>query len=154
MLTYVKAAGIQESELGDLFLSGADICGVAGIQAAEKLAAKGVDVRGLPFSVKVVDPYEIALPGQQAKPIRATVNSMRFDAVAACGFPASRTRLAAEIELGRAKLNGKVVTDSAAKIKQGDVIVMRGRGRLTVDEEGPVTKKGRLSIRISRYSAI
>lgn len=154
MTAYLKASGVKEDELGDIFRSQLDICGVAASKAVTRLASRGIDVRGFPHQVIEADPYEIALPGQQAKAIRATVSSMRLDSVAACGFPASRTRLAAEIELGRAKLNGKVTADPSARVKQGDVIVMRGRGRLVVDEEGPVTKKGRLMLGISKYSAL
>ncbi|HPU96179.1 MAG TPA: S4 domain-containing protein, partial [Bacillota bacterium] len=107
-----------------------------------------------PFEVVESDPTELSFPGQARREIKSTVNSMRLDAVAACGFPASRTRLTQEIEIGRAKLNGRTVTDPSARVKQGDTIVMRGRGRMIVEEEGPVTKKGRILLKISKYSAL
>lgn len=154
MLLYLKAAGVQASEVGDVFESGGLTCGAATSEAAHRLSQKGADVRGVPAAVTVCDPSEIALPGQQAKAIRATVSSLRIDAVAAAGFPASRTRLSQEIEIGRVKLNGKVCTDTAAKVKAGDSIVIRGRGRLTVDEQGQKTAKGRIPLRLSKYSVL
>lgn len=154
MITYLKASGVQASEVGDLFESGGSTCGAATSEAASRLADRGADVRGVPVSVVICDASEIALPGQQAKAIRGTVSSLRLDAIAAAGFPASRTRLSQEIEIGRVKLNGKVCTDTAAKVKQGDSIVIRGRGRLTVDELGPMTAKGRTPVRLSKYSVL
>jgi len=153
MLTYLKAAGAKEAELGDIFASGKGMGAIASRQASERMRARGITVRGFPAEAEEADPFELAFPGQPKKEIRSSVNSMRLDAIAACGFPASRTRLAAEIELGRAKINGRTVTDAAAKVKQGDVIIIKGRGRIVLDEEGPVTRKGRISVRMTKYSA-
>ena len=154
MLLYLKAAGVQAAEIGDVFESGGLTCGVASSEAVARLQQKGADVRGVPASVSACDPSEIALPGQQARAIKATVSSLRLDAIAAAGFPASRTRLSQEIEVGRVKLNGKVCTDTAAKLKAGDFIVIRGRGRLTVDELGQKTARGRIPVRLSKYSVL
>ncbi len=154
MLAYLKASGVQTSEVGDLFESGGSTCGAATSEAATRLAGRGADVRGVPASIVICDASEIALPGQQAKAIRGTVSSLRLDSIAAAGFPASRTRLSQEIEIGRVKLNGKVCTDTAAKVRQGDSIVIRGRGRLTVDELGQKTAKGRTPVRLSKYSVL
>ncbi len=154
MLLYLKASGVQASEIGDVFESGGSTCGAATSEASARLSQKGADVRGVPATVSVCDPSEIALPGQQARSIRATVSSLRLDAITAAGFPASRTRLSQEIEIGRVKLNGKVCTDTSAKVKPEDSIVIRGRGRLTVDELGQKTAKGRIPVRLSKYSVL
>jgi RNA-binding protein YlmH len=154
LVNYIKASGISEGELGDIFVVEGMAFGISTEAAATRLTERGVDVQGIPARVALADPYEIPFPGQGRKELRATVASMRLDSVAACGFPASRTRLASEIEIGRAKLNGRQVIDSAAKVRQGDVIVFRGRGRLVVEEEGAVTKKGRISLRITKYSIL
>ena len=154
MLQYLKASGVQAWEIGDVFESGGGTCGAATSEAAARLSEKGVDVRGVPAPVRISDPSEIALPGQQARAIRGTVSSLRLDSIAAAGFPASRTRLSQEIEVGRVKLNGKVCTDTSAKLKAGDSIVIRGRGRLTVDELGQKTAKGRIPVRLSKYSVL
>jgi len=153
MVSYLKAAGAKESELGDVFRSGKGVGVVAEGRAAARMLARGITVQGFPAEAEEADPFELAFPGQSKKEIRSSVGSMRLDAIAACGFPASRTRLAAEIELGRAKLNGRTVTDPAAKVRQGDVIIIKGRGRIVLDEEGPATRKGRISVRMTKYSA-
>jgi len=85
--------------------------------------------------------------------MRATVASMRLDAVAGAGFPASRTRLAQEIKVGRFRINGVAVDSPAAHVSPGDVIVCRGRGRLVVEEVAGATKRGRTCVVLTRYSA-
>jgi len=153
-VAYVRASGVAGSDIGDVFRTEGGIGAIVSAGAVARLLSKGVDIGGLPFEVVESDPTELSFPGQARREIKSTVNSMRLDAVAACGFPASRTRLAQEIEIGRAKLNGRTVTDPSARVKQGDTIVMRGRGRMIVEEEGPVTKKGRILLKISKYSAL
>lgn len=153
-VAYMRAAGVLESDIGDVFRTDGGIGAVVSSAAKARLLSRGVDIGGLPAEVAEADPTELSFPGQARREIKSTVNSMRLDAIAACGFPASRTRLAQEIEIGRAKLNGRTVTDPSARVKQGDTIVIRGRGRMIVEEEGPITKKGRILLRISKYSAL
>lgn len=154
MSPYLKAAGLSEGETGDVFVTEGGIGVVATADAVTRAIKRGVDVQGAPCEAFLADPFEISFPGQAARDIKATVSSLRLDAVAACGFPASRTRLAQEIELGRAKVNGRTVIDASARVRQGDVIVFRGRGRLVVAEEGPVTKKGRIALKLKKYSLL
>ncbi len=88
---------------------------------------------------------------EKFKEISATVASLRLDSVAASGYGTSRSRMSADIAAEKLKLNWQHTTNPAQTVKQGDVISMRGKGRLEVTEVRGKTKKGRISLRLKRY---
>lgn len=147
----LRAMGIPREHIGDVFYGGnewqgvvlANVFGDGGMRRPEESGVELVEL----------DVAEVVFPGAVPKKIRATVASMRLDAVAGAGFPASRSRLAEEIRAGRFKVNGKAVDSPSAKVSEGDVIVCRGRGRLVVQEVMGETRRGRISLLLTRYSA-
>ncbi len=94
---------------------------------------------------------DIAPREERCKEIRATVASLRVDSVAAAGFGSSRSRAAADIEQDKLKLNWQPVKNASQMVKEGDVLSMRGRGRLEVAEVRGQTKKGRTSVVLKKY---
>lgn len=150
----LRAMGILRESIGDLFWTGQEWQGVVDALVFEGGDSGGGRARGNRGlgDLAELDPAEVAYPGQIAKTIRATVASMRLDAVAGAGFPASRTRLAQEIRVGRFRINGVTCDSPAAHVSPGDVIVCRGRGRLVIDEVAGATKRGRISLVLTRYS--
>ena len=71
--------------------------------------------------------------------------------VAAAGFGTSRSKMSDEIGLGKLKVNWQDAKNSAQGIKAGDIISMRGRGRVEVAEVLGQTKKGRMSMLLKRF---
>jgi RNA-binding protein YlmH len=158
----LRAMGIPRESIGDLFWTGQEWQGVVDAQVFGNGGDGGSDGGGggggrgrgrrASGDLEELDPAEVSYPGQVAKTIRATVASMRLDAVAGAGFPASRTRLAQEIRVGRFRINGATCDSPAAHVAQGDVIICRGRGRIVVAEVAGATKRGRISLVLTRYS--
>lgn len=93
----------------------------------------------------------IAPKEERVKEIKATVASLRADSIAAAGFGMSRSKAADEIAAEKVKLNWQTVKNSSQSIKQGDILSMRGRGRLEVAEIRGQTKKGRISVFLKRF---
>lgn len=141
----LRALGFLSEHLGDVFREEGRWQAVVDAAALRAIKAEGRLVE--------LDPAEVSFPGQSMKTMKATVPSLRLDAVAGAGFPASRTRLAQEIRIGRFKVNGAEVQSPSHKIAQGDVVTCRGRGRITVDEVSGLTKRGRISLTLTRYNA-
>lgn len=97
------------------------------------------------------DLTSIAPKEERVKEIRATVASLRADSIAAAGFGMSRSKMADEIAAEKVKLNWQTVKNAAQSVKQGDVLSMRGRGRLEVTEVRGQTKKGRIGVLLKRF---
>ncbi len=98
------------------------------------------------------DELENILPKEErVKEIKATVASLRVDSIAAAGFGMSRSKAATEISAEKVKLNWQTVKNSSQSIKAGDILSMRGRGRLEVAEIRGQTKKGRIGVLLKRF---
>ena len=93
----------------------------------------------------------IAPKEERTKEIRSTVASLRVDSIAAVGFGMSRSKAAADISAEKVKLNWQTVKNASQSIKEGDVLSMRGRGRLEVTEVRGQTKKGRIGVLLKRF---
>ena len=97
-----------------------------------------------------IEPEQLEVPPEREKEIRTTVASPRLDAVAADGFGASRTRMAREIRAGRVRVNWQPALHPDRLLQPGDVISIRGRGRVILAEMTGQTKKGRLGLVLKR----
>lgn len=87
-------------------------------------------------------------PEQKTKQIRGTVSSLRLDGVVAEGFALSRSRAAEVIAAGKTELNYTLCTKPDRLVAEGDVISVRGLGKMRLEAVGGNTKKGRISIEI------
>ena len=83
--------------------------------------------------------------------ITGTVASIRLDSLLSLVFPTSRSKLTAFITAGKVFVNGKLITTNAYKIKELDVISVRGMGKFQYHCLLSQTKKGRFYICIHKY---
>ncbi len=81
-----------------------------------------------------------------------TLKSLRLDAFIASAFGHSRTDAAQWIKSGKVQLNYSICEDITEDVTAGDVISMRGTGRVRIlsIEENP--KSGRQFVRIGKYN--
>lgn len=74
---------------------------------------------------------------------------MRLDAIASAGFGMSRSKMADLITGGDVRVNWRDVTQASYQVKAGDLVAVRGKGRLEIGEVA-VTKKDRYRIQLTR----
>ena len=79
---------------------------------------------------------------------RDTVASPRLDAVVASGCRLSRSKAADLINGGQVKLRHLPTQRTDAQVEAGDMISVRGFGRLQVQEVGSPTRKGRYPLKM------
>lgn len=146
----ILGLGLKREKLGDLLVGG-DGCQVITLpELADFVRLNLTKVANCNVTVAVIDPEQLNIPNRREKTIRATVASLRLDAVAALGFGESRTRMAREIKAERVKVNWKPVTNPDTAVNPGDIIAIRGRGRVTFKELSGQSKKGRQGIVLTR----
>ncbi len=68
-----------------------------------------------------------------------------LDTVLATAYPLSRSKVTSYIEAGRVFVNGKLITSNGYHLKEGDIISVRGLGRIRYDGMLSETKKETLS---------
>ncbi|TLM98474.1 photosystem II S4 domain protein [bacterium] len=144
--------GIKREKLGDIIVTdtGCQIFADNGVK--DYITWNLQKIHRVTVRVREISRDELIIPAREVRNVSATVSSLRLDAVASAGFGASRTGMAREIAAEKVRLNWLVTTDSAASVKAGDVISIRGRGRLEVSEIRGTTKKGRISLVLKCYN--
>ena len=151
ILGSLMAQGVRREALGDL-LVGEDGCDVIALlecipflrdnwQSAGRIGLHPVEI---PLS-------EVRIPAADGKTIRDTVASLRLDAVLGSGFSLSRGRASELIAAGRVSLNGCECLKPDRLLAQGDILSVRGQGRLILREVGGLSKKGRFYITVERF---
>ena len=93
---------------------------------------------------------EILVPVDTSKEVKTTVSSLRVDAVISAGFGISREKSAALIKGEGVKLNHVLIKSTVKTIHAGDLISVRGNGRLEVVEIGGTSKSGRIKLILAR----
>ena len=94
---------------------------------------------------------DIQLPQQAVKTVRDTVPSLRLDGIISSGFSISRGKAADYVSAGKAELNYLPCMKGDKQVSEGDLVSVRGLGKLRLEKVGGNTKKGRISIEISRF---
>lgn len=93
---------------------------------------------------------EIAPPIETSKEIATSVNSLRLDSIISAGFGISREKSSDLIKGEMVKLNFVVVKSISKAVNVGDVISVRGKGRIEVCNICGSTKSGRTKVILSR----
>ena len=94
---------------------------------------------------------QLAIPEKRTQTIRDTVPSERLDNIVSSAFKISRAQASKAINAGLVSVNHIENTKIDSKVVEGDILVLRGKGKVFVSEVGGESKKGRIWIGIERY---
>lgn len=94
------------------------------------------------------EPFEA---GTRFEEVNGTLKSLRLDAAAALCAGCSREKAAAAIAAGLVSLNHIEKKEPAAPLKEGDILIIRGKGKFKLGEVGGLTRKGRLAVVFLKY---
>ena len=143
--------GIIREKTGDII-----VLGERGAQAivvpelAEFLEINLQQVRSVPVKTQRIDLSELKVREPKKKELTTVEASLRLDAIASAGFGMSRSKMVDLIDAGDVRVNWKEITQASSQMKSGDLIAIRGKGRLEVGEIA-VTKKDRYRVQLTRY---
>ena len=80
-----------------------------------------------------------------------TVSSLRLDGVLAAFFNLSRSTAAETVNKGLVYVNSSQCLKGDYTLKEGDKIVLRGKGKTVLSEVKGTSKKGKLKIEYKKY---
>jgi photosystem II S4 domain protein len=147
----ILGSGIVREKTGDVI-----VLGERGAQAivvpelVEYLEMHLKQVRSVPVQTQRIELTELKIKEPKKKELTTVEASMRLDAIASAGFGMSRSKMVDLIEGGDVRVNWKDISQSSHIIKSGDLVAIRGKGRLEIGEV-MVTKKDRYRIQLTRY---
>ena len=146
----ILALGIDRAKLGDIIvLEQQTICYVHK-DLAEYVKNTLEYVSRTKVDVSVSDISAVTLPEKEWKYQTITVASLRLDAVAGGAFHMARGKVQQYIKRELVQLNWNTTTNISCLLKQGDMISIRGFGRIKIFEIGNITKKDRICVTIGR----
>ncbi len=83
--------------------------------------------------------------------VKDTVASVRLDSVVSAGFAISREKASEYVKAGRVLLGFLECSKADKLVPEGEVITLRGMGKIRLEQIGHQTKKGRTSIVVKKY---
>lgn len=143
--------GIDRSVTGDILVrpDGADI--IVQPEIAGFLINEYREVGRTHVTVSGAETSDLIIPEAHTQIIRDTVPSARLDNIIAAAFKLSRSKAAEAIRGGIVSVDHIECLKPDARLEEGAVLVLRGKGKSILREIGGESKKGRIWIRIERY---
>lgn len=142
----ILGLGIDRGKIGDIILFEEYTICFVNEEIADYISINLNKVGRTKVSTEVLDIDEFIMPEKNTVEKATTVASLRFDAVLSSAFNMSRGKVQTLIEGEKASLNWGVVTNTSAMVKEGDMISLRGHGRIKIKEVKGKTRKDRLGI--------
>ncbi len=153
LLGAVLALGLQRDQVGDIVFTeeNAAVIIVAD-DKAEYISSNLDQVGRLPVHCMVIDPGQLAPAKDDGKDVKGTVASLRVDAVLSLGFGISRARVVRLVKGGVVRVNWRPINSPSIQLTEGDQVSLKGRGRLIITSVGDETRKGRIHLKLKKYS--
>ncbi len=147
----ILGTGIVRDKIGDIIVLGERGGQVIVVpELVDFLETSLTQVRSVPVKTQRIELSELKIRPPKTKDMTTVEASMRLDAVASAGFGMSRSKMSDAISKGDVRVNWKEITQPSYNVEAGDLVAVRGKGRLQVGEVA-ITKKQRYRIQLTRF---
>lgn len=149
----VLALGLRRDQVGDILLLQDNSAAIMVNETKAEYVSQNLDQVGrINVSCTVIEPTQLPLAEDDGREIKGTVASLRVDAVLALGFGISRSKVVTLVKGGLVRVNWRPVNSPSLNLKEGDQLSLKGRGRVKISEVGGETRKGRMHVKLKKYS--
>ena len=143
--------GIKREVIGDIIVN-ENKCDVVVMKEISKFIVQNLDKVGRDkVKAEIKSLEEIIQVKDTSKSMTITVASPRIDAVISACFGLSRELSAESIRREKVFLNHLEVNSASKQIKDGDIISVRGQGRIKIESIDGETRKGRMKMCVTKY---
>ena len=143
--------GIKREKTGDIIVADESCSIVVLGDIAGYIAGNLAKVGNTGVSIEVGDTGGLSVPEPKIREIKVTVASLRLDCIAAPGFGISRSKAAEFIRAGRLNHNWVATENPDKSVREGDVLSIRGKGRIVVETVGGRTKRDRIGVVLKKF---
>ena len=147
---FIHETGLERREIGDILISENRVQIYVSQhlfsyfkESIRKIGKMSVELNEVPFSEK------IAVEDENESSV-ILVNSLRLDRIIASSLVISRNLAANMIQSGHVRVNYSENTKNDSFIKIGDLISIRGFGRIKILKELGLTKKDKIKVEIEK----
>lgn len=138
--------GIKREMTGDIIVrdDGADI--IVMEEIAEFISDNYIKVGRIDISTEVLPLDELLIPEKEKTLFYGTVASLRLDNTVSSGFKISRSKAAQAIRSGSVCVNHMEICQPDFRVEEGDLINVRKKGRIRLNQVGGRTGKDRIGV--------
>ncbi|MGC1247933.1 MAG: photosystem II S4 domain protein [Spirulinaceae cyanobacterium] len=147
----ILGTGVVREKVGDIIVLGERGAQVVVVpELGEFLETALMQVRSVPVKTKRIELNELKIRPPKKKELTTVEASLRLDAIASAGLGLSRSKMAEAISSGDVRVNWKDIKQPSHNVESGDLISVRGKGRLEVGDV-TITKKKRYRVNLVRF---
>jgi len=151
VLGALMGLGIERDTVGDINVSEGKFYFAATEEIVPYIMQNFTSVGRAAVSVAVIAAEDADIKEMPSKIISATVSTLRLDSIVSAGFKLSREKSVQLIKSGKVTLNHEECLKPDKQVGEKAAITVRGSGKISLDEIGGETKKGRISVKIKRF---
>ncbi len=145
----ILGLGITRDKVGDIVIEESRAVAFADSDIAEYICASLERVWHTKVGTRLLKSFTPVQNEVNEK--RLTVSSLRLDAVVSGVFNISRGRAAELVKGEKAFVNWRLITSVSHNVCQGDIVTVRGTGRVKINEVLGNTKKDRIALSVWVY---
>lgn len=151
LLGAVMGLSIEREMTGDIVLAGDGLAYLFVVRDMADYVMANLESAGRAALKITRHEGEIVCPVPEGTHMRVTLASPRLDAFVAAGYNLSRSESQKLINGGLVKLNHVPEMRTDTNVDEGDLISVRGYGRMKIEELLGETRRGRLAAQVFRY---
>ncbi|MGI6358044.1 MAG: RNA-binding protein [Bacillota bacterium] len=144
--------GLKRELFGDILVLPGGCQAVLHEHALPFVLSNWVAVGKVGISVRQIELSDLQPPERQQVVRKATVSTLRLDAVVAVAYGLSRSKAVALIKGGRVKLNHRPEERPDKAVDAGAMLSVMGMGRAQLLSVGGTSKSGRVFIEVGRWT--
>lgn len=153
ILGSLLGSGIKRDRIGDIITDGERWQFVTEENMADYLIQNVKQIGRTSVKLKKIEDKDVLKPQEAWQEVNTSVSSLRADVVLSSGFNLARQKVKEAIESGKVKLNFAQIDHADHLLSNGDILSLRGKGRLRLDVIQQETKKGKIRVQLSRLNS-
>lgn len=143
--------GITRESVGDILITETKAYLFVKPEQTEYMMQNLTKIGRCGIRLRLCSMEEVEVPLRATKDVDATVSALRLDSVLSVALGVSRGKSAEMIRSGVVMVNWEITEEVSYMLKEGDILSVRGYGRMCLSRVGGLTRKGRCAITVSRY---
>ena len=143
--------GIKRETIGDIVI-GEDFCFVFALKNMSVFICENLKKAGRgTVNCEIVGLSEFFVGNDNSQTVFSSVASLRLDSIISSAFNLSRSASSEAIKSGLVYLNSVQILKGDSLVREKDKIVLRGKGKVILEEVIGESKKGRIHINLKKY---
>lgn len=147
----ILGLGIVRGKVGDIIIQDDKAVAFVNKDISEYIYNNLERVSSAKVSINNSDIKKFVNSTVERKECKITVASLRVDAVLSTAFNLSRSKASDFISSEKVFINWNIVYSSSKQVTQGDIVTIRGVGRIKILEVLGKTKKNRFLVNLCKY---